>query len=54
MIGSLIEAHLFASMKEVEGRDYEHTLIDDSSVQGGDKEIVVLEKTLQTCARMLL
>ena len=25
-------------MKEDEGCDYDHTLIDDSSAQGGDKE----------------
>ena len=38
MVGSLIEAHLFGSMEEDEGCDYDHTLIDDSSAQGGDKE----------------
>ena len=38
MVGSLIEAHLFGSMEEDEECDYDHTLIDDSSAQGGDKE----------------
>ena len=37
---SLIEAHLFGSMKEEEEEecDYDHTLVDDSNAQGGDKE----------------
>ena len=30
--------YLFGSMKEDEECDYDHTLIDDSSTQGGDKE----------------
>jgi hypothetical protein len=34
MVGSLIEAHLFGSMKEDELRDYDHTRIDNSSAQG--------------------
>ena len=38
MIGSLVEAQLFESMEEDEECDYDHTLIDDSSAQGGDKE----------------
>jgi hypothetical protein len=38
MVGSLIEAHLFGSMNEDEECDYDHTLIDDSNAQGGDKE----------------
>ena len=38
MVGSIIEAHLFGSMKEDEECDYDHTLIDDSSAQSGDKE----------------
>ena len=38
-------------MKEDEECDYDHTLIDDSSAQGDDKKIVVLEKTIQACAR---
>jgi hypothetical protein len=39
MIGSIIEAHLFGSMEEDGELDYDHTLIDDSSAQGDDKEI---------------
>ena len=35
---ALIEAHLDGSMKEDEECDYDHTLINDSSAQGGDKE----------------
>ena len=31
MIGSLIEAHLFGSIKEDEECGYDHTWIDDSS-----------------------
>ena len=53
MVGSLIEVHLFWSMKEDEECDYDHTLIDDSSAQDGDRKIVVLEKIIQTWARML-
>ena len=34
----LIEAHLDGSMEEDEGCDHDHTLIDESSAQGGDKE----------------
>ena len=37
LLGSLIKAHLFESMKEDEECDYDHTLIDDSSAQGGHK-----------------
>ena len=37
MVRSLIEAHLFGSMEDEEC-DYDHTLIDDSSAWGGDKE----------------
>ena len=37
MIGSLIEAHVFGSMEE-DKCDYDHTLIDDSKAQGGDKD----------------
>ena len=34
---------------------YDHTLIDDSSAQGDvTRKIIVLEKTIQTCARMWL
>jgi hypothetical protein len=53
MIWSLIEAHLFGSMKEDKECDYDHRLIDDSSAQGGGNDIVVSEKVIQTCARML-
>ena len=45
----------FGSMEEDEGCEYDHTLIDDSSAQGGmTRKIVMLEKTIQTCARMWL
>ena len=37
MIGSLIEGHSFGSMEDDEC-DHDHTLTDDSSTQGGDKE----------------
>ena len=53
MGGSLIEDHLFGSMDEDEECDYDHTLIDDSSAQVVTGKIVVLEKTIQTCTRML-
>ena len=36
MVGSLTEAHLFGHMEEDEECDYDHTLINDSSIQGGD------------------
>jgi hypothetical protein len=38
MVRSLIEAHSFGNMKEDEECGYDHTLNDDSSAQGGDKE----------------
>jgi hypothetical protein len=38
MVGSLIEAQLFGSMEKDEESGFDHTLIDDSSAQGGDKE----------------
>ena len=38
MVGLLIEAHLFGNMKEDEKCDYDHTLIDDYSVQDDDKK----------------
>ena len=38
MVGLLIEVHLLGSMEEYEEFDYDHTLIDDSNEQGGDKE----------------
>jgi hypothetical protein len=37
MIGSLVDAGLFGSMEEDEECDYDHTSIDDSSAQDGDK-----------------
>ena len=40
MVGlfALIDDHLFGNMEEDEECDHNHTLIDDSSAQGGDKE----------------
>ena len=38
MLGSLVKTYLFGSMKKNEECDYDDTLIDDSSAQGGDKE----------------
>ena len=38
MMKLLIKGRLFGSMKEDEECGYDHTLIDDSSAQGGDKE----------------
>ena len=38
MLGSLIKTYLFGSIKMNEECDYDHTLIDDSSAQGGDKK----------------
>ena len=38
MVGSLIEAQLFGSMEKDEESDFDHTLIDDPSAQGGGKE----------------
>ena len=35
----LHEARIFESMEEDEERVYDHTLMDDSSAQGGAKEI---------------
>ena len=37
IIGLLIEAHLFRSIEEDHECAYDHTLIDFSSAQGGDK-----------------
>ena len=48
MVRSRIETHLFGNMEEDEESDYDHTIIDYSCAQGGDKKIVVLEKTVQT------
>ena len=38
MVGSLIEAQLFENMEEDDKCDYDHTWIDDSNAQGGNKE----------------
>jgi hypothetical protein len=35
---SLIKDHLFGSMDVVEGCDYDYTMIDNSSAQGGNKK----------------
>ena len=43
MVRSLIEAHLFGGMEEDEECVYDHTMIDDSSAQSGDKEICSVE-----------
>ena len=43
-VGSLIEAHLFGSMEKIQGCDYDHTLINDSITQGGDKENYSVEE----------
>jgi hypothetical protein len=52
MVGLLIKAHLFGSMDEDCG--YDHTLIDDSSAQGGDKESCsVGEDNSNMCIEML-
>ena len=52
---SLIEAHLFGSMKEDEEYDNDHTLIDDSSAQGGDEEhYSVGEDNLKLCKDVVL
>ena len=37
-LGHFFEAHLFRIMQDGEECDYDHTLIDDFSAQGGDKE----------------
>ena len=38
MVELLFEAHLFESMEADEECDYDHTWIDDSSAQGGNKD----------------
>ena len=53
MVGSLIEAHLFGSMEEDEESDYDHTFIAILAHKVVTKKIVVLEKAILTCARML-
>ena len=39
MVGSLIEAHLFGSIKGNEECDYAHALISDYNIQGLDNKI---------------
>ena len=41
-------------MEDDEECDYDHTLIDDSSTEGGDKENWSAGETIQTCARMFV
>ena len=53
MVGSLIEVHLFGSMNEDEECDYDTTLIAILAHKVVTRKIVVLEKTIQICARML-
>ena len=38
MVGLLFEAHLFRSIEKDKECAYDHTLIDDSTAQGVDKE----------------
>ena len=38
MARSIIQARLFESVKEDEELDYDHTLVDDCSAQGDNKE----------------
>ena len=55
MVGSLIKAQSFGSMKENEECDYDHTLINDSSAQGGDKEASnVGEDNLSMCKDVVI
>jgi hypothetical protein len=49
MVELLIEAHLFGRIEEDKECDYDHTLIDDSSAQGGDKEY----HSVRECVKML-
>ena len=51
MIGSLIEAHLFGNMEEDEECDYDHTLLVIQVHKVVTRKIIVLEKTIQSCAR---
>jgi hypothetical protein len=53
LVRSLIEDHLFESMKEDEECDYDHTLIDDSSAQGDDKENCTVGEDNSKMSRML-
>ena len=41
---SLSKDHLFGSMDEVEGWDYDYMMSDDSSAQGGDKKNYSVEE----------
>ena len=52
MVGSLTKVHLFGSMEEDEECEYDHRLIDYSSAKVMTRTIVLLEKTIQTCAKM--
>ena len=38
MLGLIIKYRFFDDVQEDEDCDYNHTLIDDSNAQGGDKE----------------
>jgi hypothetical protein len=48
MVGSLIEAHLFGGMEENKECDYDGTLIDYSSAQGGDKSNICKDVIIET------
>ena len=48
MVGSFIEAQLFGRMENDEESDF-----DDSTAKVVTRKIIVLEKRIQTCARML-
>jgi hypothetical protein len=55
MIGSLIKAHLFGSIKEDKECDYDHTWIDESSAECGDKEYCsVGEDNLNICKYVVI
>ena len=50
MIGSLLEAPLFGGTEKDEECDFDHTLINDSNAQGGDKEnYSIAEHNSNTC-----
>ena len=53
--GSLIEVPLFENTKEDEECDYDDTLVNDSSAQGGDKEdCSVQEDNLDMCKDVVM
>ena len=53
MVGSLTKARLFGSIEEDADCEYDHNiLIDDSSAKVATRTIVLLEKTIQTRAKM--